>query len=296
MVDRSNAATAGRLEIKLQPAGAIVPSAEEVQSTHRGALDVAFSPTGYLEELADVFPLLAYMSGGLSPVQYIFWLPWEGDAIMEEMYSKYVPGVKYIGVPQVDPPEVWAHTTVPIETMEDLKKLKMRVAGEGGEILYRMGVATVHFPSSEIYEAVQKGVIDAFESASIYINWGRAVHEIADWMYISATRAPSDQQAMSINRDKWDSLSPDLQQTIHEVCVAEQLLWYSENVNHEAEYLVKFQEYGVNVLPLPKAIEDAYVEAAQEYYAEKAGADPEFARVLDSLNRWKIICEDQRIQ
>ncbi|MCK4789237.1 MAG: hypothetical protein KAV87_36175, partial [Desulfobacteraceae bacterium] len=178
----------------------------------------------------------------------------------------------------------------------DLKKLKMRVAGEGGEILYRMGVATVHFPSSEIYEAVQKGVIDAFESASIYINWGRAVHEIADWMYISATRAPSDQQAMSINRENWESISPDLQQTIHEVCVAEQLLWYSENVNHEAEYLVKFQEYGVNVLPLPKAIEDAYVEAAQEYYSEKAGANPEFARVLDSLNRWKTICEDQRIQ
>jgi TRAP-type mannitol/chloroaromatic compound transport system substrate-binding protein len=282
-VNRSNEATAGRLEIQLQAAGALVPSAEEAQSADKGALDVAFSPTGYMEELADVFPLLAYMSGGLSPVQYIFWLPWEGDALMEEMYSKYVPGVKYICVPQIDPPEVWGHTRVPIETVEDLKKLKMRAAGEGGEILYRMGVPTVHFPSADIYESMQKGVIDAFESASAYINWGRAAHEIADWMYVSATRAPSDQQAMSINREKWEAISPDLQKTIHDVFVAEQLLWYSENVAFEAEYFVK-------------AIEDAYIAEAQKYYSEKAGANPEFARVLDSYNRWRAICEDQRIQ
>jgi len=273
-----------------------VPSAEEAQSVNKGALDVAFSPTGYMDELADVFPLLAYMSGGLSPVQYITWLPWGGNALMEEMYSKYVPGVQYICVPQVDPPEVFAHSSVPISTVADLQKLKMRTAGEGGEILYRMGVPVVSFPSADIYEAMQKGTIDAFESASIYINWGRAAHEIADYMYISATRAPSDQQGMSINREKWESISPDLQQTIHDVFVSEQLLWYSENVAHEAEYLVKFQEYGVNVLPLPKAVEDAYVEEAKKYYGEKAASDPEYARVLDSINRWKTICDEQRIQ
>jgi len=257
---------------------------------------VAFSPTGYLEEVSDIFPTLSYVSGGLTPVQWIFWLPWEGNALTEAAYSKYMPGVQYICTPQVDPPEVWGHTSVPIETVADLQKLKFRAAGDGGEILYRMGVPTVHFPSADIYESMQKGVIDAFESASVYINWGRAAHEIADWMYISATRAPSDQQALSINREKWESISPDLQQTIHDVFVSEQLLWLSENVNHEAEYIVKFKEYGVNVLPLPKVIEDAFVEEAKKFYAERAAGNPEIAEALDSMWRWKAICEDQRIQ
>jgi len=273
-----------------------VPSAEEAQSADRGALDVSFSPTGYLEEISDAFPPLAYISGGLSPAQYISWLPWEGDALMEGMYSKYVPGVKYICVPQVDPPEVWCHSRSPIETVADLQKLKMRASGEGLEILARMGVPTVHFASSEIYESMQRGVIDAFESASAYINWGRACHEVADYMYVSPSRAPSDQQAMSINRDKWESIGPDLQQIIHDVIVSEQLIWYAENIALEAEYFQKFKDYGVNVLPLPAVVEDAYMAEAKKFYSEKGAENPEYAKTLDSVFRWKAICLEQRIQ
>jgi len=73
-VNRCNQATAGRLKIKIFAGGAVVPGGEEVQSATKGALDVGFNPIGYLDELSDLFLPLAYVSGGLSPLQYMFWL------------------------------------------------------------------------------------------------------------------------------------------------------------------------------------------------------------------------------
>ena len=73
--------------------------------------------------------------------------------------------------------------------------------GDGGEILKRMGAATVIIPGSECYEAMQRGTIDAFE----YSHSGNPTgichfNEVAPYMYLSPARAPSDPQVFFVNK------------------------------------------------------------------------------------------------
>ena len=47
--------------------------------------------------------------------------------------------------------------------MDDIKGLKMRIPGLGGEVWNRAGGSSVNIPGGELYTALQTGVIDATE-------------------------------------------------------------------------------------------------------------------------------------
>ncbi len=295
-IQRIITASGGRLDIKHFPADAIVPVAEEHQSADVGALDIAVSPMGYLKERANGAALIGSGTGTLTPVQFIYWLTWEGNDWCNTVLEQTVPGTHYVGMAQVDPPEVFAHSSKPINTLADLQGLKFRASGDGAEVLHNLGVSTVFFASAEIYESMQRGVIDAFESASIYINWGRNCQEIADYMYLSASRQPYDCNMVSVNKNVWNKLGPDLQQIIHDCVVAEQQTWYSENTLNEGIYLQKFVDYGVTVEFLPEEIENAVVEEAKKLHASRSAEDPLYGQILESMMEWRDICESQGIQ
>ena len=83
-----------------------------------------------------------------------------GNELFTELYEPF--GMTWIG-DHLWSPEDFAYTSFPLNTIEDIKKLKMRTAGPGGEILARMGASTVFLPGGELYESMQRGVFNAFE-------------------------------------------------------------------------------------------------------------------------------------
>jgi len=143
---------------------------------------------------------------------------------------------------------------------------------------------------------MQRGVIDAFEYASPSLNWGMGFHEVAEYLYISPSRAPTDCSHVWVNRDKWEELTPDLQMIVEEAVRTTGFDYYAETIVLDDEYLVKFIDYGTKVQLLPQGIVDEFLKVANAYYDEKCAADAFYAEIVESMRAFKEICDKQDIR
>jgi len=176
---------------------------------------------------------------------------------------------------------------VAVKTPEDLKGLKMRCSGDGGEILANMGAAVVFLPGGELYEAMQRGTIDAFEYSTLASNWVMHFNEIADYVILSPCRAPSDPQCFFVNKQAWEKLPDDLKQLVQDEIDKWTQAQHEYLVYQSIEALQKFKDYGCEVYKLPKEVEIAISEEAEKFYKEKAAKEsPIYAEILESMNSY----------
>ncbi|OPZ39677.1 MAG: Lactate-binding periplasmic protein precursor [Synergistetes bacterium ADurb.BinA166] len=193
------------------------------------------------------------------------------------------------------PEEVFFHSKKKIESVEDLKSIKARCMGDGGEILQRMGMATVIIPGGELYEAMKRGTIDAFEYSTLASNWNMHFNEVAEYVYLSPVRAPCDPQVFFVNKDAWNELPKDLQllvqtfvdkytQAQHEFLVYESIL-----------ALEKFKEAGNKVVKIPDEVNKALAAEAAKFYEEKVASEPPiFGEIYNSMKKYGESYESMR--
>ncbi len=284
---RAEAASNGRLVFKVHPAGAISPATKELDALHRGVLD--FADTCYMYYV-DRWPAAAVFTakpGGMSPMEKLGWMfEGGGHELVSEMLKDY--NVKIInGAGQMAPPEVFLVTNKPLNGPEDLKGIRIRSAGDGAAILDRMGAACSLMPVGEVFEAMHRGVIDAYEVASPAVNWTMGLQEAGKYLYISPVRHPYEWNPFLFNKDKWNELPADLQNIIEAAWREEAFAYYARAIIADLDGLEKFRKAGMEVLPLPKSIEDAFMKEAEAFYAERSQKDPFLAKVLESYNNYK---------
>jgi TRAP-type mannitol/chloroaromatic compound transport system substrate-binding protein len=281
------AASGGRLELKAFPGGSIVPATDEFEGIDSGALDFGGTAGMFLTERYPAGALFTYQCGGLSPVEMLVWI---SDGGGMELYQKMIEGTNVYGLPasgQLMTPEVFLHSTKPINTVADLDGLKTRGAGDGAEVLKKLGAAMVFFPGSEIYESLQRGVIDAADIANPTIGWGLSVQEVAPYVYVSGARQPVQYSPTSVNKNSWAKLPDDLKLMVEQLNKAQPMREYGRYLVTDAASTQKFVEYGCEVVTLPSDVEIAFEEAAIEFYSEKAAADPFYAEVYNSILAFK---------
>jgi TRAP-type mannitol/chloroaromatic compound transport system substrate-binding protein len=288
----------GRLEIVPYAAGAILPVKQEHEGLLKGAVEAVHAPFGWAE---GIWPAAAFISAthtgvGLTGTQFIYWDRAGGGREMARRVVENEP-VVFVGLLTVHPAEIWAHTTKELNTLEDMKGLKFRFgATRLAEIYKPLGVAGVVMSGAEIYESMQRGVIDAFEYITASVTWGMGFHEVCDYIYLSPVRQPHDGQDLFMSQDAWDKLTPDLQLLLVTTTNDLAPLFFAETMQLDAEALVKIKDYGVEVRQVPKVIDDAVRASAADWYAEKTAADPFLAEIMDSHVVWKKICEVAGIQ
>jgi len=280
-------ASGGRMEVKAFVGGSIIPETKELDAVIEGVIDLCYTCPMYNLDKWPAAGLISSRPGGL-PGQYLIqWFDYGGGY---ELMNKMMEGYNVMVMPgflSPEPPEVFLHSKKKIETPDDLKGLKVRTSGDGGEILARMGVSTIFLPGGELYEAMQRGTIDAFEYAGLSTNWSMHFDEIAEYVILSPVRAPSDPHVWFVNKDSWEALPDDLKVLVQNVIAR----WTQEQQNFESHYdieaLQNFKDAGCIVYNLPKEVEDALSKEAQEFYTEKAAKEsPIFGEILDSMNNY----------
>jgi TRAP-type mannitol/chloroaromatic compound transport system substrate-binding protein len=262
-----------------------------------GVLEAATSCGGYAMHLDPAASLFDSMSGGLTSVQLAYWFRTGGGyEYAREMYDQW--GI-WFAAEMLLAPEDWAYSTIRLDTVADLKKLKMRTAGYGGEILDRLGSSTVFLPGGELYESAQRGVINAFEYTEAKGGWDMGFQEVVDYLYISYTRAPSDGCNYLINKEALAELPADLQAAVIYASENEMTYYYDFVLLESARHIQKWKDYGVEVLPLPKEIEDAFVAEAESFFDEKIaehGMDSYFAKIVTSQREFKALWDGAGIR
>jgi len=280
-------ASNGRLEIKPFVGGSIVPAYKEVDAVHEGVLQLCYTCPMYNLDKWSAAGLISSRPGVLAGEALRVWFNYGGGAeLMNRMMEGYNV-MTFPGALSPLPEEVFLHSKAKIESLEDLKKLRVRCMGDGGEIMKRMGVATVIIPGGDLYESMMRGVIDAFEYSTLASNWEMHFAEVAKYVYISPSRAPSDPQVFFVNKNAWDALPKDLQLLVQS--------FVDRYTQAQHEYLVyesilavdKFKEAGNEILRVPKEIEDALTAEAEKFYKGKAASEPPiFGEIYESMKKF----------
>jgi len=185
------------------------------------------------------------------------------------------------------PAEVFLHSRLPLNSVEDIKGLKIRLIGDEVEMFRRMGANPILIGSGEAYEALQTGAINAAQYSTPFNNFSNSIQEVCDYMYLSPVRQPMSGEFIIVNKGSWAELPPDLQGLMQAVIESEVIRSYGRAIVKDLDAIGNFQAYGTTVEPAPKDIEDALIFEAERFYAEKAAQDAFYAEVLNSQRAWQ---------
>ncbi|WP_417742277.1 TRAP transporter substrate-binding protein [Salipiger sp.] len=202
----------GRIEIEILPIGSVVPHTDTLDAVGAGILQGQLTDPSYFSGKDPAFAMMGNLVGAWSdPFEFLgFMESGGGNELYAELVEPY--GVKFIGAAATEP-EAFV-SRVPIRTVEDLKGVKLR-APEGMvyEIFSKAGAAPVSLPGSEIFSALDKGVVDAADNTVFATNQSLGMNDIANYpLYPGFHSLPMID--VSMNKSVWDELPEDLQEIL----------------------------------------------------------------------------------
>jgi TRAP-type mannitol/chloroaromatic compound transport system substrate-binding protein len=278
---RLSAMTGGRLQVRVFAAGELVPPFEALDAVRQGTADLAHSTPYYWAGKA---PALHYFTGvpfGLSAVEFAGWVYFgEGQALWDEVYAPL--GVKplYVGSSGT---QAGGWFNKEINTLEDLKGLKFRIAGLGGEVLRRLGVVPVLTPPGEIAPSLAAGTVDGADWVGPWNDIAFGLYRFAKYYYMPGFHEPGPGLEVIVNREVHESLEPELQAVLRSAAQATAFETLADfTYNNIMSFRPLIEEHGVEVRRFSDEIVQRLSEVTGEVLAELAAADPLTAKVHEA--------------
>lgn len=171
-----------------------------------------------------------------------------------------------------------------INSADDLKGLKMRIPGQGGDVMAKLGASPVSLPGGQIYENLVSGAIDATEWVGPYNDYFMKFYEAAKYYYFPGMHEPGAQLAMGINASFWGSLSKSEQAIIQAACNEENSRTMAETNANNGEYLQRLiNDHGVELREFNDDVYESFGEAAAEVLEEARDHSPLSKKIYDSV-------------
>ena len=186
-----------------------------------------------------------------------------------------------------------------INSADDLKGLKMRIPGLGGDVMAKMGASPVSIPGGQIYENLISGAIDATEWVGPWNDSYMKFYEAAKYYYYPGMHEPGSMLSVGMNKSWWEGLSNSDQLTIKAAAHTENDLMMAEYNAKNGSSLVKLiKEQGVKLRKFNDDIYDSFGEAAEEVFAEvRAHSElsnrihESFSKVREEVGAWAKISD-----
>jgi len=280
------AMSAGRLKIKVFGAGQLVPAFEVFDAVSQGTAEVGHGASYYWTGKSKASAFFTSIPFGLNAQEMNGWLHYGGGLeLWRELYSEFnlIPfaggntGVQMAG---------WFNRE--INSMEDIKGLKMRIPGLGGDVITRAGGVSVTISGGELYTAMQTGVIDALEWVSPYNDIALGFHQVAKYYYYPGWHEPGPTLELIINKDAFATLPEDLQSIVETAARAVNQDMLDEYTARNNEALVSLVEtHGVQLRKLPDEVISELRDISSEMLEELASDSDIARRIADSVQSFQ---------
>ena len=282
-VDMLNDMSGGRFEAELHPSGAIVDGLKEMRAAHEGVLDVALTASHYhTSEVGLVGDLFNLYPAGTNPWEFVVWFYYGGGKdLHQEMYDRQDLNVKGGMLYGMTSAESFGWVADPITSLSDFEGMKFRTAGIWGDMLTEIGASVVTMPGGEVYEAAQRGVIDAFEFSTPGVDYSFGFHELGAYLHGPGIHAPQSAMEILVNQDVWDSMSPELQAIFQGAAQASLVDGWAMTNWRDVEGMRELTDYGTEFVSLPESVQLEVTQIAHDMYQDIAADDEFFATVYN---------------
>ena len=279
-VERIKLLSGGRFTIRVFPAGELVPGLQVMDSVQNGTVQMGHTASYYF---TGKNPALAFDCGvpfGLTARQQNAWLYYGGGReLLDEVFAKFNI-ISFPGGNTGTQMGGWFREEV--RSLADLKGLKMRIPGLGGQVMDRLGVNVQVLPGGEIYPALERGAIDATEWVGPYDDEKLGFYKIAKNYYYPGWWEPGAQISFYVNRDEWNQLPLLYQEMIRVASMeANTLMLARYDVNNPAA-LQRLISNGVQLKSFSQEILEEAYKVSFAIMEENALKDILYKKIYDS--------------
>jgi len=281
MVRMAEEMSKGRLKITIDSANKHKAPLGVFDMVRAGQYDIGHSASYYWKgKVPNTMYFTTMPFGMTAPEQYGWFYYGDGMKLMEKVYKPFgllsFPGGN-TGV------QMGGWFRKEINSLDDLKGLKMRIPGFAGEVLAKLGAKPTNIPPGELYTALERNTIDALEWVGPSLDLRMGFHKIAPYYY-TGWHEPATELQFLVNERTWKKLPDDLREILR---VSMKLAAYDM-------YIQSYHESGVNwakmkseypdiqVKTFPTAVLSAMKKANEELLAEAAAKDPLTKEIIDS--------------
>ena len=276
----------GTMEIKIYEPMKLAPTLEIFDSIASGTLDGGWSYPGYWVGKNSAFNLFAALPFGPTADGYLAWFYRGGGLeLWRELYGKHNI-VPLLG--GLNSPEAGGWFNKEINSVEDLKGLKVRWAGLGANILQHFGVSTSLIPVGEIVTSLQKGVIDGAELGNPFLDSVFGVNKGAKYYYFPGWHQTFGTMELMINKDVWDGLTDQQRAILQAAANTSTIQSLATGASLQADAMAKFKEEGVQFKRYPMEVLKAIKAQMPKTMAEEGEKNPDFKRVYESMHSFLV--------
>ena len=265
--DRVTSASDSRITIQLYAAGELVKPFEAFDAVSSGTADMYHGAEYYWVNKNRGFAFFTAVPMGLMANEMNAWIYYGGgQSLWDQLAAKFnikgLPcgntGVQMGG---------WFNKL--IRNLDDLKGLKMRIPGLGGEVMNRLGASAVALPGGEIFPALQSGAIDATEWVGPWNDLAFGFYKVAKYYYYPGFHEPTAMLSLGINKDVWESFSETDQQIVRDAAAAENDYMYAEFTAKNSDALdMLVNRHNVRLERFSRTLYRAFAETSETVLKE----------------------------
>ncbi|MDH5516983.1 MAG: TRAP transporter substrate-binding protein [Gammaproteobacteria bacterium] len=276
----------GRLQVKVYGAGELVPAFEVFDAVSRGTAQMGHGSAYYWKGKIEDAQFFSTVPFGLNGQEMTSWLHHGGGMkLWNEVYEPFgvIPaaagntGVQMAG---------WFNKQ--INSLDDLKGLKMRIPGLGGEAFKRAGGVPVNLPGGELFTALKTGALDATEWVGPYNDLAFGFYKAAKYYYYPGWHEPGTTLEATINKEAFESLPKDLQSIVMNACnVVNQDMLLEYTARNNAALGTLLNKHKVDMRKLPDDVLDKLRQLSEEVVLELAAKDKRSQKIYDSFSSFR---------
>ncbi len=285
VVDQIRKSSSGGIDITIFEPGEIVPAFSITDAVRDAKVPVGYTWLGYDQGKVPASPLLGAVPFGLEPWEFgAWWYEGGGRELGQALYREQGSHILLCGMTG---PETAGWFRKPVRTLADVEGLKIRFAGIGGRVIERAGASVTMLPGGEIFQALEKGAIDATEFALPIVDQSLGFNRIASYNYYPGWHQPGTFSHMVVNLDVWENLTDADQALLETACTAGAMRNLANSEAKQGAIIAGFPEVGVSAETLPMELLRELERITETVMAEEAAKDDHFARIYASQKAFK---------
>jgi TRAP-type mannitol/chloroaromatic compound transport system substrate-binding protein len=280
-----NDMSGGKFQVSVHAGGELMPPFGVVDGVQNGTVEMAHTAPYYFVGKDETFAIGCAIPFGLNSRQMTAWM-YEGNGLklMREFYAKY----NIISFPGGNTgAQMGGWFRKPIKSVEDMKGLKMRIGGFAGKVIERLGAVPQNIPGGEIYQALEKGTIDAAEWVGPYDDQKLGFHKVAPYYHFPGWWEGGPQLDFFINQKAYDSLSPEYKAMVETAASHAHIEMQARYDAHNPAALKQLVAAKTQLVQLPKSVMDAAFKASMDIYDELSAKNPSWKKVYADYAKFR---------
>jgi TRAP-type mannitol/chloroaromatic compound transport system substrate-binding protein len=274
----------GKFEVQVYAAGELVPAFGVLDAVQQGTIELAHTAPYYFFGKNETFAMDCAIPFGLNSRMLTAWMyDGGGNQLMNEFYAKF----NIVSLPMGNTgAQMGGWYRKEIKSVDDIKGLKMRIGGFGGRVLAKIGGVPQNIPGGEIYQALEKGTIDAAEWVGPYDDLKLGFYKVAPNYYYPGWWEGGAQLALYINKELFDKLPKAYQQMVRAAASHAHVMMQAKYDARNPQALKQLIANGAKLQRFPKEVMDAAFKARNEVYAELNDSNPDWKRIYTEYEKF----------